>query len=83
MNDSEIRAKNAEQLLENPLLNEALSEIQASATESWVKTKPDDTNERERLWMRVQVVVRLREELKNIIDNGRFEASRAVRAPLP
>jgi hypothetical protein len=79
----ETRAKDAQQLLENPLLTEVLDEIQGSATESWVKTRPDDTHERERLWMRVQAVVRLREELKNIVDNERFEAARAARPPLP
>lgn len=81
--DSEIRAKNAQQLLENPLLNEALDEIEGEALKAWKGTRLDDTANRERLWMQVKAAQRVREVLQGAVDNGRFEAGRAARTPLP
>jgi hypothetical protein len=81
--DIDIRARNAQQLLENPLLGEALSEIEAEAIKAWIGTKLDDTPTRERLWMQVKAAHRVREVLQGAVDAGRFEAGRAARTPLP
>lgn len=81
--DNEIRAKNAAQLLENPMLKEALDLIQSEAITAWMGTKLDDTQTRERLWMQVKAAQRVTEVLQGAVDNGRFEAGRAARAPLP
>jgi hypothetical protein len=83
MSDREIQAKNAQALLENPLLTETLDRIQAETVESWMKTRPDATQERERLWLRSNVVTRFREELNSIVDNAKFDAHRVERKPLP
>lgn len=79
----ETRARDAQQLLENPLLNEALGEIESEAITAWKGTKLDDTPARERLWMTVKAAQRVREVLQGAVDNGRFEAGRAARTPLP
>lgn len=79
----ETRARDAQQLLENPLLNEALAEIESEAITAWKGTKLDDTPARERLWMTVKAAQRVREVLQGAVDNGRFEAGRAARTPLP
>jgi ribosomal protein L22 len=81
--DAEIRARGAQQLLENPLLKEALDQIEAEAIAAWKATKLEDTASRERLWMQVKAAQRVREVLEGAVENGRFEASRAARAPLP
>lgn len=83
MDDTEIRARNAQQLLENPLLDEALTVLRGEAIDAWAGTKAAATEERERHWMMVKAADRLREYLKSAVDDGRFAANRAVRAPLP
>lgn len=83
MSDHEIRAKNAQQLLENPMLQEALNELESEAIAAWKGTKLDDTATRERLWMQVKAANRVRDVLEGAVDNGRYEAGRAARSPLP
>lgn len=83
MTDAEIRARNAQQLLENPLLQEALGQVQQEAIEAWMATKAGAVEDRERHWMMVKCAQRLREVLQGAVDNGQFEARRASRAPMP
>ena len=83
MNDTEVRARNAAQLLENPMLQEALELIEREAVTAWMGTRLDDTATRERLWMQVKAAQRVREVLQGAVDSGRFEAGRAARSPLP
>lgn len=83
MTDAEIRARNAAQLLENPLLEEALSRLEKEAIDAWVGSNAEDTFQRERQWIQVKLVRRLREYLQTAIDDGRFETNRATRRPLP
>jgi hypothetical protein len=83
MSDKEKLAKDAQQLLENPLLAEALELIEKEAINAWIGTGLGDEQDRERHWMMVKSARRLKEYLKGVVEDQRFEASRAVRAPLP
>jgi len=83
MSDASIRARSAQQLLENPLLIEALDAIESEALAAWKGTKLDDTATRERLWMQVKAAERVREGLNGAVENGIFEAGRAARRPMP
>ncbi len=81
MSDVEIRARGAAQLLENPLLVEALDAQEHEAVEAWLVA--DSGQARDEQWMRVRSVRALRNTLQAMVDNGKFEASRAAKAPMP
>lgn len=83
MSEAKRRAEQAAYLLDNPLLQEALDALETEAITAWKGTKLDDTATRERLWMQVKAAQRVRETLEGAVDNGRFEAGRAARSPLP
>lgn len=83
MNDTEIRAKNAQALLENPLFNEVMDTIEKEAIDAWISTGLSAAPDRERHWMLVKTARRVREVLQGYVDNNEFEARRAARAPLP
>lgn len=83
MTDVEIRAREAAQLLANPLLTEALDTLEKEATDAWIGTGLTATADRERHWMMIKVSRRLRAYLEGAVEDGRFAAARAVRTPLP
>lgn len=79
----DIRARNAAAMIENPLFNEALDKLERAAIDAWLSTKGLDTPAREYAWATAKSVQRMRAYFQEIVDSGRFEAARAVRAPLP
>ncbi len=81
MSDAEIRARGAAQLLENPLLVEALDAQEHEAVEAWLVA--DNGQARDEQWMRVRSVRALRNVLQAMVDNGKYEASRVAKAPMP
>ena len=82
MTEKEIRAGNAAQLLENPLLEEVLSQIEDEARRAWLATPAQDGQQaREFAWMLSKAVGRIRDVLQGAIDDQKIAASRAT-APL-
>jgi hypothetical protein len=75
----EARAANAKRLLEDPLLQEALSKIKAEAVAAWEATAARDTEARELAWITVRNVTRITECLQGIVDDGRIAAARVQR----
>ncbi|HEX8418577.1 MAG TPA: hypothetical protein VF638_01035 [Sphingomonas sp.] len=81
MSDSEARARDASQLLDNPVFNEAIDTLKERAIASWLACK--DPVERERLWMWTNQAIALRGYFQSIVDNARLDASRVAKSPLP
>lgn len=64
------RGRAAEDLLENPLLVEAFDNLEAAYLAEWRASKPLELEERERLWLAVQVLGEVRQHLRVIVENG-------------
>jgi hypothetical protein len=71
--DQEVRrGEQARRLLEDPLLSEAFVALEASLRDSWVATQPDQVAERERLWLMLKLLERLKGHLSEVIETGRL-----------
>lgn len=76
MSDATARAEHAKRLLADPLLTEALDEIEATAVRFWKASRNDDVQVREEYFQTVRANDRLRAALESIADNGKFVAAR-------
>ena len=83
MSDTEARARDAAQMLENPLYRETIDTLRKESIDAWVATKSDQDAERDRLWTMVKMLDRMDAYFQTIVAEGRFAANRAVRQPLP
>jgi hypothetical protein len=81
MSDAATRAANAQRLMDDPLLIEALANIRQAAIKAWQATPVADQQAREFAWLTVKVVGRIEAELQSIVDNGKIAAAR-VQAPV-
>ena len=66
------KAKRAKQLLENELLVDAFTTLEADYIAAWKLTPARDNDGRERLWQAVQVVGKVRDHLGIVIENGKL-----------
>jgi hypothetical protein len=64
------RAMQAEELLNNPLLSEALDSMEREYLAAWRASKLPDLEERERLWLAMQVLEQMRNHLRIVLENG-------------
>lgn len=69
--ESEIRrGEQAERLLQDDVLLEAFESIEREFTEQWKTSPVRDQDAREKLWLMVKSVQRLRQELESFVMNG-------------
>lgn len=73
MNDSQIKAADAEQLLNNPRLKQAFSNIKERITEQLEGTTADQANYRQELIVSLQVLKAIQQDIENDIDTGKLE----------
>lgn len=66
------RASNAKALLDNELLSEAFLTIENGYITGWRMTEPLDTPRREKFWLGVQVVGKVRDHLRKVIADGKL-----------
>lgn len=66
------RGVQAKDLLDNPLLAEALSEAKRQIVEMWENTPSRDSDGREWLWLLHQSALRFEGVLKGYIDTGKI-----------
>lgn len=66
------RGEHAKHLLEDPVLVQALDNLEAQYIEAWKNTASDEEEGRERLYRAVQVVGDVRQQLRVIVDQGRI-----------
>lgn len=64
------RAARARILLDDPILKEAFAELEQAYIERWRVTHIDDDKGREKLFVAVNVVGKVRDHLVHIISNG-------------
>ncbi len=60
----------AEELLNNPLLSDALDSMEREYLAAWRASKLPDLEERERLWLAMQVLEQVRNHLRIVLENG-------------
>ncbi len=66
------RAREAELLLENPLLNNSLDLIERTWEEAWRSTAPNDTDKREQAYRMLYALTEFRSELRTVIETGKM-----------
>jgi len=66
------RGEQARRLLEDPLLQEAFATVDVALRNAWVATTDDATTERERLWIMLKLLGRLRSHLSEVLETGKL-----------
>ena len=66
------RGEQARRLLEDPLLQEAFVTVEAALHDAWEATDDDATAQRERLWLMLKLLGRLRASLSEAMETGKL-----------
>jgi broad-specificity NMP kinase len=66
------RGVRAREVLENPLVVEAFDAIKAEYLEAWEKTPARDQEGRERLWVMVKLIDKVKMHLGQVVDAGKI-----------
>jgi hypothetical protein len=69
------RARGAEALLKNDLLAEAFKGLEDSYTKAWRSTTIEDVSGREKLFLAINVVGKVRDHLTAIVNNGKLASA--------
>lgn len=64
------RGKDAEYLLQHPLLVEAFEVIEKEVTEQWQNSPARDVEGREKLWLSLKLLNRLQAQIKSVVETG-------------
>lgn len=72
LGEAAAKAVRAQELLDNELLTEAFAGLETAYTTAWRSTMIDDTGAREKLFLAINVVGKVRDHLSNIVTNGRL-----------
>lgn len=76
-----LRGEQARSLLADPLLEEAFATIEANLRDTWAATADDAVAERERLWLMLKLLGRLRGHLTEIVETGRLAERQRAQGP--
>ena len=66
------QSKKARKLLDNPLFKEALDELKKLYAESLFNTGAKEQETREKLWLAYNVVGKVEQHIKEILDTGKL-----------
>jgi hypothetical protein len=66
------KALRAQELLDNQLLAEAFKSLEESYASAWRGTTIDDVSSREKLFLAINIVGKVRDHLNAVIANGRL-----------
>ena len=74
MNDKQdmVRGNQAQQVLENPVYQEAYTALRADIFEKFQKTKFKERDERDELWRKLQVVDYIEKRLRQTMQDGKI-----------
>lgn len=72
MNQEVRRSDKAKQILENPIFKESIEELKKLYTSSLFNTGVKETDTREKLWMAYQIVGKVENHIKEILDTGKL-----------
>lgn len=62
----------ARELLDNPLMVESFAAVKAEYIEAWEKSPARDSEAREKLWVMVKLIDRVKAHLEQMVDNGKL-----------
>lgn len=68
------KAVRAQNLLDNELLAEAFAGLESSYTAAWRATTIDDVSGREKLFLAINIVGKVRDHLRAVVSNGTLAA---------
>jgi hypothetical protein len=68
------RASQAQRLLDDPMLLESFKGLEEAYTAAWRATTIDDVSGREKLFLAINVVGKVRDHLTAIVSNGKLAA---------
>lgn len=66
------RGRDAQQLLSHPLLAEAFQTIEDEVKHAWEGSPANDLQGRERLWMMLKLLSRVRQHLDSVVNSGKM-----------
>lgn len=66
------RGEQARRLLEDPLLQEAFATVETTLHDTWSTTGDEATDERERIWLMLKLLRRVRARLSEVLETGRL-----------
>lgn len=69
------KAARAQSLLDNELLAEAFNGLEDAYTAAWRATLIDDVTGREKLFLAINVVGKVRDHLTAVVNNGKLAAA--------
>ncbi len=74
--DRIIRGKNAEQLLSNPLLDDAFTSIEAELVNDWKQSAGLPSEAREALFLKLSVLSEVKAKIESFITDGKITQNR-------
>lgn len=69
------KAVRAQNLLDNELLAEAFAALETSYTAAWRNTTIEDISAREKLFLAINIVGKVRDHLTAVVNNGKLAAA--------
>jgi len=69
------KGNRARNLLDNDLLAEAFKGLEDSYTAAWRATTIDDVSAREKLFLAINIVGKVRDHLTSVVNNGKLAAA--------
>lgn len=72
LHDALTRAAHARDLLNNDLLSEAFKTLESSYTDAWRTSAVDQVAAREKLFLAINIVGKVRDHLQGIVNNGKL-----------
>lgn len=72
LGEAAAKAARAHELLDNELLAEAFDGLESAYTAAWRSTAIDDSGAREKLFLAINIVGKVRDHLTGIVTNGRL-----------
>jgi hypothetical protein len=75
LQEAAAKAARAQNLLNNELLTEAFDGLEEAYTQAWRATLIDDVSGREKLFLAINIVGKVRDHLTGIVNNGKLAAA--------
>ena len=72
LNEMATRGVRAEELLDNEPLSDAFTALEASYVVAWRSTAIDDSAGREKLFLAINIVGKVRDHLASVVANGKL-----------
>jgi hypothetical protein len=72
LDQAAAKALRAQDLLDNELLTEAFTTLEENYTAAWRATTIEDVSGREKLFLAINIVGKVRDHLKAVVANGKL-----------